>query len=376
MSGSIGYRKDVGRWFVRWWDRKTKKDRKIYYYKGEPMYSPITAKKLLALMQGRVEDGFFRIEEFTGEQPTDTIPYLNMWVAEIADTLKPSTLKDYNNSITNHLIPFFKKHPLSLHEIQHDTLITLLNFIPRSGKGKLNVMYCLHACLDFAWRSRRIPTVPPFPKKQQYNIVKKKPKGLPETRQVAIIDKIPHEDQPIFWWLKYHYRRPGEACAIHKEDFDGEVFTVHRTFSARMLTDRTKTGEVHEIPMVDDFGPWLEKERIKQQKCGLLSPYLFVNPSGRMPGKPYQDHVLRKIWNKACKEAGEDIKLYPGTKHSSCYQFLNEKGGTESELQSVTDHARLESVKNYGQVEVARRKELMERKVVKLAQISPEGVDK
>ena len=42
-------------------------------------------------------------------------------------------------------------------------------------------------------------------------------------------------------------------------------------------------------------------------------------------------------------------------------QFLNEKGGTPDELQTITDHARRESVARYGKMEVLRRKELMDR---------------
>ena len=62
---------------------------------------------------------------------------------------------------------------------------------------------------------------------------------------------------------------------------------------------------------------------------------------------------------------GKTHKLYAGTKHSSCSQFLNEKGGNYSELQTITDHARLDSVKRYGKMEIPRKKELMERKVIR-----------
>ena len=88
---------------------------------------------------------------------------------------------------------------------------------------------------------------------------------------------------------------------------------------------------------------------------------ISLNPGGKKPGKYYTHTVLSKLWRAACEAAGEHIRLYPGTKHSSCGQFLNEKGGNESELQAITDHARIESVRNYGEMELARRRELMER---------------
>lgn len=160
----------------------------------------------------------------------------------------------------------------------------LLNSINRQGKGKLNVMYCLRACLDFAWRSERIPLVPPFPKRKAYNMTEPTIGWLPEDRQRNIIQTIPVEHQPIFWFLKFHLRRPAEAMALHKSDFDGEVFIIHRSFSAKQLTDRTKTGEVHYVPIVEDFRPYLEIENEKQRSVSLVSPYVFVNPAGRMIG--------------------------------------------------------------------------------------------
>ena len=102
-----------------------------------------------------------------------------------------------------------------------------------------------------------------------------------------------------------------------------------------------------------------------------LSPFFFVNPYARLPGKHYSIKTMEDIWNKACVKVSEKIRLYAGLKHSSCGQFLNEKGGNYSELQSVTDHKRLESVKRYGELEIQRRQELMERKVVELSRNYP-----
>jgi len=48
---------------------------------------------------------------------------------------------------------WLKKHPVNVHEIRYDTLCQLLTDIKREGKGKLNVMYCLRRCLDYAWKS-------------------------------------------------------------------------------------------------------------------------------------------------------------------------------------------------------------------------------
>lgn len=296
MKGSIQLRKDRGVYYVAWYHAPHGKTYKIYRYRGLLCETKSLAEKLLASMQADAENGFFRIDKYTKEIPTDVIPYLWEWLTAVGPTLKPGTYKDYNNSIKNYLEPFFKAHSIQLHEIQLDTLTLLLNSIDRTGKGKMNVMYCLHACLDFAWRSGRIQAVPPFPRRKQYGIVEPTIQWLPEERQMAIIKAIDPIHQPIFWWLKYHFRRPGEAQALHKEDFDGEVFTIHRTFSDKKLVERTKTGEVHHIPCHEAFRPFVKEMRKREREMGIISPYFFVNHKGKMPGRYYTNKFLNDTW--------------------------------------------------------------------------------
>jgi len=364
MKGKIGYAEHVDRYYVSWYYAQHSKTYKIYYYKGELLYDRRMAEKLLACMQSDVEKGVFRIEQYT-KIPSAVISYLREWIETVKPTLSPATYKDYKNSIENHLIPFFEKHPIQLNEIKHDILVKLLNSIEREGKGAMNVMYCLHACLDFAWRSERIPGVPAFPKKKAYNIIEKPIEWLPEERQKAVLMAIPVEHQPIFWWMKYHLRRPCEAMSLQKEDFDGEKFIIHRSFSAKRLTERTKTGEIHYIPMVDEFIPYVEIEKEKQISHSIVSPFFFINPIGKKQGQHYTQTVLSYLWHRARKQVGESIALYKGLKHSSCSQLVNEHGYSIQEVQMATDHARLESVKKYAKVEVSARKALLEKKIIK-----------
>lgn len=371
MKGSIQYRKDRGVYYVAWYHAPHKKHYRIYTYNGEFLYHEKVAEKLLACMQADVEKGIFRIEKYTRELPTDVIPYLWKWLDTVSPTLKPGTYKDYYNSIKNHLEPFFQVNPVQLHEIQYDVLFQLLNSIKRVGKGKSNVMYCLHRCLTYAWRSGRIQAVPPFPERKQYGIVEPTIMWMPEDRQIAVIEAIEPEHQPVFWFLKYHLRRPSEACALYKEDYnpyiEGGVFTIRRTFSDKRLVNSTKTGDQHIIPCHDEFKLILKRMFEHHKKWGIISPFFFINPYGRKPGRYYTNVSMNRIWSRACRRVGEDIDLYSGLKHSSCSQYINQKGLSLSDLQVITDHARLDSVKRYAKVEVRRKKELMERKVTPIS---------
>ena len=357
MSGSIEYRKDRGTYRVYFMGERYPR------YKGEFMYSRKTANKLLSLMQSDVENDTFRPEKYQKPAWTDVIPYLEAWVEGVVrDTCSPATYKDYRNSIKKHLTPFFRDNPFQLHEIQLDVLTKLLNSINRVGSGKRSVMYCLHACMDYAWRSQRIPAIPPFPRKREYQIVEPVIRWLPEERQMNLIDAIEPEHQPIFWWLKYHVRRIAEAEALMKEDYDDaqDAFIVRRSISNRQLVDRTKTGAVHIIPCHSGFKPYITSLYFSFGK------HFFACESSRQRDKRYTWRIMDDAWKRACKRTGEDIGMYQGLKHSSVCQFLNEKGLSVSEVQVITGHKDIRSVLRYGETEIARKRELMETKVISI----------
>jgi len=69
-------------------------------------------------------------------------------------------------------------------------------------------------------------------------------------------------------------------------------------------------------------------------------------------------------WNKVSGQVALLINGYNGG------QYVNEKGLSISDLQDLTDHARLDSVRKYAAVSVARKRELMARGSVPLRKIS------
>ena len=131
----------------------------------------------------------FRIEEFTRGGWTDVNEYYEHWMQKVIEPKrKPATIKGYWSYYRNWIAPYFTTHPIRLHEIQLDTLTALFNEIYLSGKGKYNVMNALHTMMDYAWRSRRIREMPPFPKKEDYNLIEPTIKWLSEDRQMKIIN--------------------------------------------------------------------------------------------------------------------------------------------------------------------------------------------
>lgn len=370
MSGSVHQRKDSGCFYVQWWDEATKKQVKIYRYRGEKMGSKKTALKLLAQMQTAVEGGVFDLANFSGQQ-TDVIPFLDEWIEAIGPGLAPATLKGYKSYIKCHLKPFFKKNPVALVDVRLDVLTRLLNSMKgKSGAFKLKVMYCMHACLDFAWRSGKIVAVPPFPKRNLYQIQDPEIKWMPSDRQQKVLDAIPDEHKPIFYWLKYHLRRPGEAMALHRVDYreTDDLFIVRRSISARKLIERTKTGQIHLAPCVDAFKPYLKQAL----KTPIISPFMFTHKTSKLPGKRYSHAVLKGILKQACESVGEEfIGVYPFVKHSGFTQLAVEKDYSDTELQIAGGHADIRSVKKYRALVMSARKRLLEGKPDRPAEVIP-----
>ncbi|MBE3145098.1 MAG: site-specific integrase [Planctomycetes bacterium] len=358
-KGSIAFRKTKsgGHYYVRWCIGADQY--RITRYKGLICETPHMADRLLSVMRSDWENGVFRIERYL-HQETDITPFLEDWLLTQAH-LSPATRKDYENSVKNHLAPWFRAHPIMLHEIQYDTLCALLNDIKREGKGKLNVMFALHSALIHAQKSGKIAVVPTFPERRRYQIEPKPIQAVSEARQIAIINAIPIEHQPIFWWLKYHYRRPSEALALFKEDYDPErdCFLVRRSFSNKTLVQHTKTHRVHTMPCHPEFKPWLG--RLHKS----FGPYLFTHNSSRMDGQRYQHDYLVDLWNGTARKQGEHIRMYAGLKHSSCSAFINEQGGSVDELQMLTDHARRDSVLKYAEIRLEAKRRI-QGKVIKM----------
>jgi hypothetical protein len=83
-------------------------------------------KKCLSVIQGDYENyqaGLFsfRIEKYTGKGWTDVLEFFEEWL-KVKEKKKPATIKGYRSYFRCWIKPFFKKHPILLHEIDLATL--------------------------------------------------------------------------------------------------------------------------------------------------------------------------------------------------------------------------------------------------------------
>ncbi|MDY6823024.1 MAG: site-specific integrase [Thermodesulfobacteriota bacterium] len=364
MKGSIQFEKKRGGYTVWWYVPEKKRSVPIRHYNGVKLYHIKMAEKLLAAIQGTFEKAqrgecVFRIENFQKGQSIDVIELFENWL-ETKDKLKPGGLSVYTSHYKTWIKPFFLARNIALHEIDLNTVNLLKKQVEKNGKAPKtvkNVIDTMHSFLDYAWRNGSIIAIPPFPKKSEYGLGLKSIPTIPRTVQFEIINLIPEHHQPIFLWLVLHPgRRPGEAMAIQKDDYNQfkNTFTISHAISDRKLVQYPKNGQHHEIPCHDSFIPFLY-DLLKSD-----SKFLFVNPRARNEGKRYGDNVLNNLWRQACKDYGISISMYNGTKHSTLDYYYNDLQVPLTDLMELTGHQNLESIKQYSRMNVERKRRLLD----------------
>lgn len=366
MKGNVYYQKDRGRWAVSWPREGRRGSHVITRYKGEFMFDRRIAEKCLHMIQGDWENyraglGAFRIEKYTGKGFTDVIEFYENWMREVvAPTKKPATVKCYRSYLANWIRPFFEHHPVLLHEVQLDLLTKMLNSIALTGKGKLNVMMAFHSMMDYAWRSPRIPEVPPFPKRSAYDLTRPVIEWISRERFDQVMAAIPEVHRPPFLWMYLHLMRPAEACALMWPDWDeiNRRFNVRRSISARKLVTSTKTAQVYPTPCHGAFYPVMQD---LSRNRDLDSPFVFTNPRARKDGRRYTNESLNNIWKAACGKVGIRIRLYAGVRHSRASQMVNELKMSIHEVKDAGTWKRLDSVSRYAETALTRKRELLER---------------
>ena len=363
MKGSITYEKNRQAYCVWWYLPRKKRSVPLRYYYGIKLYNEELAEKLLALIQGTYEKArrgecVFRIENFQKGASVDVVELFDSWL-ETKKKLKPGGLSAYKSHFKTWVKPFFLSHQIALHEITLDVLHKLKRSIEDKGKEPKmvkNVMDTMRAFMTYAWRNGSIPAVPPFPLKSEYGLGQKNIPTIPRMVQFEIINLIPEIHRPIFYWLALHPgRRPGEAMAIFKEDYNRfkNSFIIKRTISDRKLVEFPKNYKCHEAACHDSFEPFLD-ELMKTD-----SPFLFINPLARRDGKRYGDNTLNKLWKNACKKYGVEISMYEGLKHSTLDYYYNDLEVPLTDLMDLTGHKNLDCIKHYARMKIRRQRSLL-----------------
>lgn len=361
MKGKISYRKDRNRYFITWYDKKRKRTVKIYNYLGIPLTSRDLAERLLAVLRSEEERGVLDLERYL-KGKTNIPSIIDEWLVDTRMYAKPGTIDSYESIAENHLKPFFENKPISIHEIDYKLLVEFLKQMDGKKSSKRLRMKILRQVLVYAKKNHIIEALPEFPKAHYYDDGDDHEiRWLTEEEQINFIRMFPKHDQAILFWLKYHLRRPSEACALQKSDYKDGVFYVHRTMVKGQVINSTKTNELVLVPCAEDYKPWIDW--LRKQEWWLSSPFFFVNPKSTRESPYYRREGLYAKWVRYCKKAGIKCSLYEGTKHSTSSQLVNEYGYNLHDVQLATAHKDLSSVRHYAKLDISARRRALDKKL-------------
>ena len=309
-KGKIRYNPKCDRFFVDiYWQGKRYH---LYKYLGVmPCQTKEMADVLLRDIRGEIDKGIFNPERYKKQRPLHLEAYAKQWLKSIV--VSAGTLHDYENSLKNHILPILGKEFLP--EINYDKLRKMQTSINRTNKGKYNVMGCLHKLLKDAFYSGHIPQMPRFPGfKGKESVVPPPIEWIEDSDQWRIINNIPIDDRPIFFFIKIKGCMTGEARAFRWIDIKGDHIVFEKTIGYNEILKEVKGRKAQPFPMTEALKSLLDSLQRKN------ITFVFPNPR---TDRPYTKH-LTKIWNKACDDAGvKRVRLYNAMRHSFGCQMLN-----------------------------------------------------
>ncbi|MFC1551607.1 tyrosine-type recombinase/integrase, partial [Candidatus Latescibacterota bacterium] len=280
MKGSVHYDKMSQRWLISiYWEGK-----QYRFFRhpntGEPFWSRKGAEKQLNRIRTEVDEGYFNPKHWKVVRPL----YVNTYALEWLDIINvsPNTIRDYRSSVKNYIIPFFSEK--DLRNIRYNDLVKFHKWIPRSDKGKYNVVSTLKTMLRYAWKNEDILKVPPFP---ELSYTRPEIEYITLEKQNTILSHIPERHRPIFQFMMEYGCRPGEARALQKDCIVNGQIIIRRAFSNDILRETTKTGKIRRFEITPYFKEVLNNIQLH------VSPFVFI----RDDHKPYRSKNLNKIWH-------------------------------------------------------------------------------
>ena len=314
--------------------------------RGTRLESWTIAQQVLDIVRGELRNKTFDVNEYTDNQSNSFSAYWETW----ADQYKAGTATHdkIDGLFRNHFEPFFGN--LHMKDIRKIDIQRFLNKLSTSPRYKADMLVWLKSFFKAALSDEVIDKLPKFPKSPEWQM--KIPETLTEQEQQRVLDNIPRQHHPIFYFLIRTGVRISEACALMWDsiDTDRHCFTIERTFSRRRLVNRTKQKRDHVRYLPDDL-----IEVLQDIPRGIHQTFVFINPDGK---GHYTTDSLGKLWKQASEKAG--VKILPlknATRHSWGTQRAV-AGFSPEQIADGMGHSNPRMTKNYIGAAVERQKQL------------------
>ncbi len=320
-------KRDDGRWEGRIVVGHKENGDSIFHY----IYAP-TQKELSAKLRQHIDS--YQGADLTEQSRMTLSEWLDKWLENMADTLRPNTLRNYCSYIENHIRPGLGNKQLSRitpKDVQR--FYEKLSDCLASGTVR-RIHTTLHGALKAAQQAHLIasnPTEQIVAPRFSYGA-----KQILTDEQLDVFMKVIEEDEI---WCDFFYAelttglRRGEICGLKWEDFD-EVSstlkicrTVYRETGGGLTVGDTKTNAgTRKIVLPSSTAALLSK-----RKASALTEWIFPNPlkpeQPTNPGSAYRQlkvllkqaglpnirfHDLRHTFATHALASGVDVKTLSG----------------------------------------------------------------
>ena len=320
-------RRDDGRWEGRIVVGHKENGDSIFRY----AYAP-TQRELSAKLRQHIDN--YQGADLTEQSRMTLSTWLDQWLENMADALRPNTLRNYRSYIENHIRPGLGDKPLAQitpKDVQR--FYEKLNGNLASGTVR-RIHTTLHGALKSAQQAHLIVSNPtemiPAPKFSYGS------QQIRTDEQLATFMKVIAEDEV---WHDFFYTelttglRRGEICGLKWKDFD-EISgtlkvrrTVYRETGGSLTVGDTKTSAgTRKIVL-----PSSTTEILSKRKASALTEWIFPNPlkpeQPADPGSVYRRlkvllrraglpsikfHDLRHTFATHALASGVDVKTLSG----------------------------------------------------------------
>jgi integrase len=163
---------------------------------------------------------------------------------------------------------------------------------------------------------------------------------LTEDQQLAVLDKVPAYDRPIFDFLFLTGCRVNEACALQTTDIEGDLIILRNTVKRDRSIGPVKNKKPRRVPYQGDIKECIEAA-LKVTSIG--DKFVFINKWGRR----YHDDYLRNTFYDALDALEiKRIKLKNATRHSFGMGLLD-KGYDYWQVSKIMNHSDTRVTEHY-----------------------------
>ncbi|MEH2935879.1 site-specific integrase [Acutalibacter sp. JLR.KK004] len=269
--------------------------------------------------------------------------YLEQWIEGAGVNIKPNTYRTYRAMVVNHIVPYFKQHPVLLQELKPTDLDAYYQSkqqpgSKQNGKGTLSAMSIRHhhqvisKALSDAVHDGLIQFNPASaarkPKTERYNASFLNPSEIDMMLALFIGNVV---ELPVNLCAVYGFRR-SEVLGLKWEhiDFENRTITVTETLQQGVdgdYVDTPKTNSSYRtLPMTDSVYKLLKGQKHRQERLqGALgagyiqNDYVCTWPDGNVISPNY---LTRTFHNVIAKSSLPNIRLHD-LRHSAASNLLN-----------------------------------------------------